>query len=472
MTIRRTIVVLAALFALAVGNGCALQSYPSEADKFYSLYQSGRAADAADVVVKKAESKADSRDALLWRLEEGTVLLAAGRYPESLKAFEAAEDVLKEFESRATVSGRGVLSEGAALVTNQTAIPYSGTAYDRIMLNTYKALAYLRDRRPGEAQVELRRAYERQQEAVERYEKDIAAAEADAGRRQVRTGAAAADPALQRQLSPDDAELDKFAAYAVYVNPFTVYLDGLVFLATGSGGGDLERAKKDFERVKGMVNAGAWLDADLAAVDARYANATLAPAVYVVVENGMAPKRREIAINVPIPAEPVLLVSVSFPVLTLQPRPYDWLEVRSGDQVLARTEVLASMDAVIAREFKHDLPLLIIRTILSTVLKTAGQYGAEQLGRQRGDPLLAISALLAAAAYGAVTSRADLRSWLTLPKEFQFARLPRPLSGELSLTDGQGNRMVTVELPDAELALVYVKVPSRGSVAAQVIKLR
>jgi hypothetical protein len=282
-----------------------------------------------DVVNKKAESKADSRDALLWRLEQGTVLLAAGRYPESLKAFEAAETVAQDYDARATVSGRAMLREGAAAVTNLTAIPYYGTAADRIMLNTYKALACLRDGRPADAQVELRRAYARQQEAVARYQREIAAAETDARGRGVRTGGGAADPGVESRLSEGFAGVDQFQACAVYVNPFTVYLDGLVFLATGSGGGDLERAKQDFERVKAMVGAPAWLDADLAAEDARYANEPLPPTVHVIVEHGVAPVRREIALNLPVPTDRVILVSAAFPVLEFQPRPYERFEARA-----------------------------------------------------------------------------------------------------------------------------------------------
>ena len=61
--------------------------------------------------------------------------------------------------------------------------------------------------------------------------------------------------------------LDNLKAYADYVNPFTVYLDGLFFMADAADGSDLERARKSFERVVGFAPDNNYVKQDLATVD-------------------------------------------------------------------------------------------------------------------------------------------------------------------------------------------------------------
>ncbi|OVE82435.1 hypothetical protein BVY04_00940, partial [bacterium M21] len=161
----------AALMLLACS--CSLRTYTSQVTAFYNPYKAGNATKAAEVVAKKAESRGKSVDGLLWRLEEGTVMLADGRFDESLAAFTKAEAIVEDYDGRATVNFRAASQELASAVTNPTAVAYKGRAYDRIMLNTYKCLAYMRKGDMEAAKVEMRRAYSRQQEAVKQYSKSI-----------------------------------------------------------------------------------------------------------------------------------------------------------------------------------------------------------------------------------------------------------------------------------------------------------
>ena len=59
-----------------------------------------------------------------------------------------------------------VSREALATVTNLKNLPYEGFAYDKIMMNTYKALNYLELGDFERARVELNRAYERQKDAI------------------------------------------------------------------------------------------------------------------------------------------------------------------------------------------------------------------------------------------------------------------------------------------------------------------
>ena len=57
------------------------------------------------------------------------------------------------------------------------------------------------------------------------------------------------DSRFKNQFDNYYADLNHFRAYADYVNPLTVYLDGLFFMTQATGNSDLERSRKSFERV-------------------------------------------------------------------------------------------------------------------------------------------------------------------------------------------------------------------------------
>ena len=455
------------LSLVGVGSGCAaFRNYNEEAQGFYQDYRVGRYERAAAAVTKMAEKRDDAPDALIWRLEQGAVLRAAGQYAASNAAFTAAETLINAFDARATVSARDLGSEAGAALTNPNVIPYRGFAYDRIMLNTYKALNYLSLGQFEDARVELRRAYERQQQAVTQFADEIRQTQEETARQSSDTRRVLQDRGVQGQLERQLRETNEFRGYADFVNPFTVYLDALVFLGTGTDNSDLERARVDLERCAGMVGAHPAFAAEAGALARRAGNQPLDPTVYVLVENGVAPTRREVRIDLPLPLprRDLVMVDAAFPVLRFQRPPFTSLRLSAGGRTLADTELLSSMESIVAAEFKQRLPGLTARTLAATVAKGVAQY---QMRKQFGDV-----GLLAGAIYSIVSTRADLRTWQSLPRDFQFARIAHPGTPSLEISNPQGSDRLTVALPAGELLLVYVKAPSGGALRAQVIKLR
>ena len=159
------------------------------------------------------------------------------------------------------------------------------------MLNTYEALNYLALGEPDKARPELIRAYERQQDAVEENKKRIEKIqdEAASDTNSVAIEKAQQDPKFQSAIQSNYTYLDNLKAYADYVNPFTVYLDGLYFMANATDASDLERAHKSFERVQGFIGNNDYIKQDLGAVDALMNGKPLAPTTYIIFETGCAP---------------------------------------------------------------------------------------------------------------------------------------------------------------------------------------
>ena len=131
--------ITAILFAILIGCsflGCystqqKRASYFSDVDK---LFLGGEFAKALDVLIKKSgESK--KKDDLLFLLEEGTILFNIGQYPESLKVFLQASNLI-EVLSKANLSGQNFFLSDP----NQK---FVGENFEHALVNTYIALNYL-----------------------------------------------------------------------------------------------------------------------------------------------------------------------------------------------------------------------------------------------------------------------------------------------------------------------------------------
>src|SRR5271170_2694054 len=236
---------LLAAVAGLLATGC--KTY-QEQNHVIQYWQQGRLTNAVVEATKMADKNAGNKDAIIWRLEQGTVLRANGQYDDSNKAFDTAQEKMDDYAQKAKIR---LGQETGALLSNQAGLDYEGRAYDGIMLNSYKALNYLALGEPDKARPELIRAYQRQQDAVEDNKKRIQKVqdEAAGNRDSAAINRAQNDPGLQSKIQGAYANLDQLRAYSPYVNPFTVYLDGLFFMTEAADGSDLERARKSFERV-------------------------------------------------------------------------------------------------------------------------------------------------------------------------------------------------------------------------------
>ena len=234
------------LLASVLLTGC--RTYRDQSSSMREAWVQGRYQDAAKEFVKRADKKENSKDGVIWHLEAGTVLRALGQYEASNLQFDKAAQQIDEYERKAMVS---ISSEAGATLSNQQSLPYKGRSYDKIMLHTYKALNYLALGEIDNARPELIRAYQRQQDAVQENAKRIEEAreEEQQSEQRAEIERARSDPAFNVELDKVTTNLEGFTVYADYVNPFTVFMDGIYFLHAGGGASDRERAIKSLNRV-------------------------------------------------------------------------------------------------------------------------------------------------------------------------------------------------------------------------------
>ena len=373
-------------------------------------------------------------------------------------------------------------NETGALLSNQANLPYEGRDYDRVLLNTYKALDYLALGQVDKARPELIRAYQRQQDAVANNQKRIEKEQDDIRKaKEEPSGQSAAesveraqkDPQVSGALDTHFKPLDKLNAYADYVNPFPVYLDGIYFMHLAADASDKERARKSFERVRGLSGDNAFIRRDLEIAE-KVANGQPAPAMtYVVFETGSAPWRGQFRIDLPvffIGDGNVPYVGAAFPTLELDGNYVSGLTAATaaGPNV---TVTLSSMDSVVGQDFKNALPTIITKTMLSTTIKAVGAYAVNKAASDQN----ALGGLLAKVVTGvmqAVVNISDTRTWTTLPKEYQFCSFPTPADGKIDLSLPNGQRS-SVSVVANSVNLIWVRSVQPGApLIVQTTKLK
>jgi hypothetical protein len=424
-----------------------------------SAWVTGRPAEAAAEFGKKADKEHRSGDSVIWHLEAGAAYRAAGNYVESNRHFDAARFRIDAYEEEARIK---LGHEAGAIFSNQENLPYEGKPYDKIMLHTYEALNYLNLGVPDRARPEIIRAYQRQQDAVAENARRIAKAQKqeDAAKDKEQIERAKSDPTFNAALNNATRNTEGFKFYADYVNPFTVYLDGLFFMYQGTGGADLERAHKSLQRVIEVAGANKFVQQDLDQVTAMINGRPPAPCTYVIFETGEAPSRSQIRIDVPIIFSDVSYVGAAFPILVMHDNAARQLTV-SGAGVQETAEPVANMDSIVALDFKNEYPTIVTKTLISTVTKAAAAWAVNQAAGQQ-DAIGGLIARLGTAVAQASVNIADTRSWTTLPKEFEVARVATPADRRLLLSVA-GAGPTEVMVPPATVNVIYVRSVTYGT---------
>ena len=192
------------------------------------------------------------------------------------------------------------------------------------------------------------------------------------------------------------------------------------------------------------------------------------PTVWVVFENGLVGSVEEHTMLLPNPFD--LTKEIKSPLkikwakLKENPSPFKTLLV--NDKV--NTEFLASMDAIVDRDLKNLKTSYIVKSTLWEIGKIA--IAAAACNKKSCPPLGLVGAIAALATeYPGV----ETRSWTSLPKEVQMARLdmPKDRTLKLSLIGNDGlTRNNSIELPaNMTQAIVTVRVPTVDAIPSVVV---
>ena len=160
-------------------------------------------------------------------------------------------------------------------------------------------------------------------------------------------------------------------------------------------------------------------------------------------------------------------MTAAFPKITPVPN-RDNLAIKSQAGVF-NPSPLASMDAIVAREFNDELPGVRTRAVASATLKGIAAYvankAAEEYNRRnnsQGAGLLYLATIIATNTYTTQSAQADLRNWATLPKNISMVRMVVPISEVIYLQNDLARPPVAFTVPNAKSLILYCKTPAKG----------
>lgn len=470
--------------SLIIIFGCTLCGCNAQKGKlkiFNKHYEAGKYVECSEFLEKQLrDRKKPAGDDLLWALQAGSVKRLQKDSALSNKFFDQAEEALRYYD----LNQSEILDGIGATVVNDNIVPYLGKEYDGVMVNTYKGLNFISEKKMALARVEFNRALDRQRRSKEKFSKEIARLRekvdsSNAGKNGSTVKQSVDNPEVNRILNEKYPDLSAFEVYPDFVNPFTTYMSGLFFNLDG----DYRKGVDLIKEAYGMVPDNKFIAKDLADTERALSNKKRIEGVcWVIFENGLGPVKDIWRIDLPVflLTNQVKYVGMALPKLRNRSRAYSHLVIEADSKKYV-TDIVADMERVVQAEFKQEYPRIVTRAVMSATLKAAAQYAMQQQ-----DSSASAWASIAMAAYSYATTTADVRIWTALPKEFQIARFDIPSDGKIiirapaneftipvideeAVADDSLEEVVVVEnlpleieLGDCKNALIYVKIVKAG----------
>ncbi|MDX1452579.1 MAG: hypothetical protein R3183_08465 [Oleiphilaceae bacterium] len=432
--------------------GCAATSvfnpYPNQAMKMKAAMvpEASQGAPVFEQTLANLAEHRNSADAQLYMMERGRLTQIASRFEESKQDFELVIDKFEANDLSATVQTSSLGAQGASLLTNDNALPYQGSGYERIFTHLHQALNYWALGKIEGAAVEFRKAGLEQQILLEKHEQEVAEAQQKAEEKDIELG----------KLSEHFAGLDTVAGQvkSSFQNAYTFYTAATFWEATG----ELNSALVDYKKALEINPSAEFIKQDIARVarklgDTSYPKSALLKEdegmVVIAFEEGFVPAKSEI--KIPIPMADGSVIALAFPFYDTQFWPYSpSLKIRD-DQFNdhGTTQTLTNVSALAVKDLKERLPGMLVRQTLRGITKHQMQ---KQSGEQMG-----LAGSLIANVYNIISESADRRSWLTLPHTAQATRLILPAGQrQLSLSTPATQTNVTLDINPNRTTLLRV----------------
>lgn len=323
------------------------------------------------------ESGSD-KDRLLYLIDKGIVLHTAGRYEESIKILQEADDYADKIDYFS------ISREIGALFVNERMKRYKGEAFERVLINVYKAIDYIMLGNIEGALVECRKIDLK----LEKFNKFLKTNQRDPFPRYI------SGVLYETDNEINDAYIDYKKAYRI--DPDFYYLAGdLLRLSKALDfTDDYGKWQKIFGSGKLRKNYGNYGE------------------VILIFENGLSPmkvssERKAQAQIIPVP------------VYVDRPSEVSHAEIYKEQKKIGRTYLLSDIGKLSKVYLDKRISALIARGIARLAIKTGA---AVAVGKATDSPELGILTGILLM----YTNRADLRSALTLPENIQLSRVFLP----------------------------------------------
>ncbi len=402
-----------ALGALAVLlSGCA-GDYVARTKGYRQAYESYRYPEATQGFAGEVAS-GPQIDTLLAMMDEGMVLHASGQLEQSIQVLAQADKLSERLDFTS------VSEEAKVLLSSERERAYRGEDFEKLMISTLQALNYAQLGKDEDALVEVRRVNERMQRWINEDKKPY---------QQLVVSRYLTGVLWEDQGHADDAFIDYMEANKLAGDLGTL-AEPLVRLAKETGRTEaLDRLRKQYP----------WINPQ-----------PLGPQegqILVVLEVGKAP----IKTNGTRSGGPKMEL-IAVPVFRDRPWPHDSMVTLDGDPGSAlRPTMVTSLEQVAKIHLDYRVDSLIARQFAALALRAGIAAGAGAATKSEAVGILTFLAL-------SYVDQPDLRSWLSLPAEFQLARYRVPVGQHrLTVLAGGGVRELQVDVRPRRVTLVVLR---------------
>ncbi len=388
-----------------------------------------------DKALKELETDTKTKNRLLTLLEKAQVQHYAGYWKLSNDNFELAEKQAVELYTRS------LSKEALSLISNDRSLDYRADPFEMAMIPYYRAFNYLAIDQPGEARVEARKAGEMLKGAVE---------------------------ALYRQLDSDQGAKKE----TLKANAFLLYFSGLLYEINHEPNEAFiayRNALRTYAREQRTLGLSppSWLGADLIRTgralgfsgeieDLRSEFPSTFPdalspsgpsdqrgTLAIFVETGWIPHKNEVTLNLPIlttdhysdydrwasqlagrahgyshsTTSIRYWLTVALPTMPSETPQNSITGRMQVGNLSAQTEVVDILERRARLNFDAAYPKILTKTIVRALVK----YTASEAARKEDETVGLLVNLL-----GALSEKADTRSWLTLPSRILLLRMDLP----------------------------------------------
>jgi len=351
----------------------------TEQGDFFSKFNRGQFKEAADMIKERSEQ--EGKDQILFLLDRGSALFEAQDYKEAIEVFTKAERLtdIKDYTS--------INEEVISVVTTDNFKKYIPLDYEQIMLNTYLALSYYMIGDYEGALVECRRInnliYKLKTKGMNSFEEVPIAwyISATIYEKQKKFDDAFVDYSKVLELTPGFAQ-------AIYDAYRTARLSGRMQDANELNAQHPDLGLKDYFKTINNKKYGATV---------------------IIYFDGEIPIKRQSRGNEMLPEFYTRTFIKSFLTVT---------DISGAD--LAKTSEVLDLEYIARKNLSERVGRIVAKRILGIGTQVAIGYGVARA--TKSDALGVLAGFLVHA-----TATPDLRSWSTLPRSFQSARLYLPV---------------------------------------------
>ncbi len=480
------LILLGSVLAL---SGCAvstirsgLSSYPDEVSGVKNNLQNSQYAKA----IQQAQDLNSKPNAQLSGLELGRSYQLSGDYAKSQAAYDQVLAQVRVNQEQAKIEVGRLLAQTGSLFVNPQMVPYRLAPYEVVYLLGYEALDQIALNNPANALVYLRQAYDEQTYIQAQQSKELLEADKKAKKESW---------SFNPKDHPKEFSATLNAASHIkngFENAWIYYLTALTYFSQGDDNNAFVAIKKTLALAPEnpavrdlLLNILIDRGGDQTQLNQYLSNFGLASPpsisknsglVVILYEQNWVPAMSTVSIPIPLgfigggtpQIQYISLPVYASPDISITPLSIKISQASSANPIFQTANLMNVYDLA-AKNLMDRYPLIVAQAVLSFIAKASVTEGfADSQGsNSAAGSLIAIAGSI----YGALTSNADCRSWLTLPANEQVWEGDIPSGTQIfNLTSLGRTESISVPVDSSSISLIWV-VQAGGLMQAKLFKL-